>query len=130
MSRAAPVAPRLTPRQVRDEIRARVLDAERDRVVAIYLHGSRAKGTARPRSDWDVAVVVRDRVDDWMVDSLRLAALFYACPFSVDLQVFDRDEFEADRTTPGTLPSIIARTGELLYEHPSQSPRRDGPRLG
>lgn len=129
--------PTLTAQQVRDTIRRRILRAAGDRVLAVYLYGSRAKGTARPRSDWDVAVVMRDPVEDWTAESLRLGAIFDASPFAVDLQVFDREEFEADRTTPGTLPSIIVRTGERLYDRSAaldaarpEPARRQRPRVG
>ena len=33
--------------------------------VAIYLHGSRAQGTARHDSDADVAVLLQNEVEDW-----------------------------------------------------------------
>lgn len=102
--------------QVRTEIRRRILDAAGDRVRTIYLHGSRAKGTARPRSDWDVVVVLREPVDDWIEASLCLAELFYDCPFAVDLQAFGADEFDADSAIPGTLAYSIARRGERLAE--------------
>lgn len=36
---------------VRASIQSRILDADRDRVQAIYLFGSRVAGTARPTSD-------------------------------------------------------------------------------
>ena len=129
--------PAPTAQQIRDTIRRRILWAAGDRVGAVYLYGSRAKGTARPRSDWDVAVVFRDPVDDWPAESLRLSALFDACPFAVDLQVLDREEFDTYRTTPGTLPSILARTGERLYGRAAalddlarRPARRHGSRLG
>ena len=114
-------APALSPEQIRGEIRARLLESEGDRVVAIYLFGSRAKGTARQRSDWDVALVVRDRIQDWADESQRVGAVFYGGPYSVDLHVFDVDEFEDDRDMPGTLPRAIARHGEILYELAAES---------
>lgn len=124
-----PVVLTVSPRNVRDDIRSRLLRAEGDRVIAIYLFGSRAKGTARPRSDWDVGLVVRDPVDDWAEESLRIGALFYGSPFSFDLHVFDADEFEADRDIPGTLPRAITRHGELLYEHTPEPPPGTRPRV-
>lgn len=108
--------PTLSPADVRREIRDRLLAADGDRVAAIYLFGSRAKGTARPRSDWDVAVVMREPVGVWEDEDLRLGALFYGLPFAVDLHVFGEQEFAADHDLPGTLPSIILLRHELLYE--------------
>ena len=104
----------LTPDRIRDEIRQRLRDLVHNRACAIYLHGSRVKGTARPQSDWDVVVVLQDPVEDWAAESLRLAALFYSRPYAVDLQVFGDDEFTLDASIPGTLPYAVSRRGERL----------------
>ena len=111
---ARATAVQLTADRIRDEIRQRLRDAVRNRARAIYLHGSRVKGTARPQSDWDVVVVLQDPVEDWAAESLRLAALFYSRPYAVDLQVFGDDEFTLDASIPGTLPYAISRRGERL----------------
>ena len=103
-----------SPDDVRDNIRERLLEALGDRACAVFLHGSRAKGTAHGGSDWDIAVVLRDPVEDWVAESLRLSGLFYECPYSVDLQVFGADEFKVDAGDPGTLPYAIVRRGECL----------------
>ena len=115
---------------VRDEIRRRLLDAVGDRIVAVYLHGSRVKGTARPRSDWDVVVVLRDPVDDWIDEGLRLAALFYECPFAVDLQAYGEREFRDDAEAPGTLAYAVSRRGERLDDTPPDAEDRGRARLG
>ncbi|NUS96141.1 MAG: nucleotidyltransferase domain-containing protein [Gemmatimonadaceae bacterium] len=107
----------MTPDRVRDEIRERILGVVRDRARAIYLYGSRAKGTARAKSDWDVAVVLRGPLEDWAAESLRLSALFYPSSYAVDLQVFEDEEFSLDATVPGTLPYTVALRGERLYDH-------------
>lgn len=127
-----PAEPRIatSPDEIRDEIRRRILDAAGDRVLAIVLHGSRAKGTARARSDWDVAVVLRDPVEDWIAESLRLSALFYDCPFAVDLQVFGAAEIDEDSAVPGTLAYTLARRGEWLHDTTRRPPDRDRPRVG
>ena len=104
------------PDRIREDIRQRLLDAVGGRARAIFLHGSRAHGTARGKSDWDVAVVLRDPVEDWAAESLRLAALFYPCAYAVDVQVFGANEFNLDSAVPGTLPYAITRRGECLYE--------------
>ncbi len=107
-------SPKPSAIDIREEIRMRILDALQDRARRIFLHGSRVKGTARPTSDWDVVVVVRDPVIDWVAESLRLSALFYESAFAVDLQVFGDEEFALDTMVPGTLPYAIARRGERL----------------
>ena len=125
-----PSSTALTPADVRAEIRRRILAAAGDRVLAIVLHGSRVRGTARKRSDWDVAVVLREPVDDWIAESLRLSAPFYDCPFAVDLQAFGEAEFRADSTVPGTLAFTVARRGEWLHDATLDPPRRGRPGVG
>jgi uncharacterized protein len=114
---------------VRDAIRRRLFDAADDRIVAIYLYGSRVKGTARPRSDWDVVVVLRDPVDDWIEEGLRLAALFYDAPFAVDLQTYGEREFRDDAEVPGTLAYAVARRGERLDDTTPDSADRGRARV-
>lgn len=101
---------------VRRDICARILQADPARVRAIYLYGSRVRGTARPTSDWDIAVVLEGPVDDWVEDSRRIAALFNRRPYGVDVQVVSADEFAATSHIPSTLPYIVARSGERLYD--------------
>ncbi|MFO1162541.1 MAG: nucleotidyltransferase domain-containing protein [Reyranellaceae bacterium] len=42
------------------EYKRRVVDAFHDRVAKVVLFGSRARGDARPDSDWDIAVFLKD----------------------------------------------------------------------
>lgn len=64
-----------------------------------FLHGSRAKGTARPDSDIDVAAWFgSDAPDGWEVD----------VPARVDLAVLDRAPLE--------LAGRVALHGELLFD--------------
>lgn len=115
--RAMPIrGPQSDP--TRHALRHRIAEAVGDRLVAVILHGSRAKGRARLHSDWDVVVVLRDPIYDWIEESLQLAALFYDCPFAVDLQVYAESEFHDDADVPGTLAYAVSRRGELLYGTP------------
>jgi predicted nucleotidyltransferase len=99
------------------QICARVLEAERGRVSRVLFHGSRVSGRPRRTSDFDILVVVRDPVDDWMADSLRLANLFNDFPWPVDVQVFGEAEYNACVSVPGTLPYPASQRGLVLYEH-------------
>lgn len=51
-----------TPRRL---IRDEVLATFGDRVDGMLLFGSRARGDARPDSDWDVAVLLKDERRGW-----------------------------------------------------------------
>jgi predicted nucleotidyltransferase len=101
--------------QIAREITRRVLSASGDRVLKVILHGSRATGEARRTSDYDILVVMRDPVDDWVSESMRLTDLFNVSPWSVDLQVFGETEFEECRTVPGTLPCPASTRGISLH---------------
>jgi uncharacterized protein len=54
--------------------RAALDDAYGDRIERVVLFGSRARGDARPDSDWDVAVFLRDPDSFWK-ESGRLAEI-------------------------------------------------------
>ena len=45
--------------------RAALDQAYGDRIERVVLFGSRARGDARPDSDWDVAVFLKDMKDAW-----------------------------------------------------------------
>lgn len=63
-----------------------VEDAYGARLHAIHLFGSRARGDARPDSDYDVAVVLNDLGDYW-TERLRLADLAYDQLLARDIHV-------------------------------------------
>lgn len=75
-----------------------VEDAYGARLHAIHLFGSRARGDARPDSDYDVAVVLDDLADYW-TERLRLADLAYDQMLARDIHVqahpFGIDEWAA-----------------------------------
>ena len=81
-----------------------------DRIECIVLYGSRARGDAKPDSDYDIALFLKDLTDIWPdVDRL------------VDIQLAIRDETDADiHTMPFTTGSWRDRT-PLMHES-----RQDG----
>ena len=85
--------------------------AHRNDVVAAWLFGSRARGTARPESDTDVAVLrgkPRPRtLDEWPVE--LTAALEGAAGGAVDLVLMDGADSD--------LVHRVLRDGVLLVEH-------------
>ena len=84
--------------------------------LQIWLFGSRARGAARPDSDWDLAAVVPDDARDELFDPAVLWRLLRQDAFGADVLVFPKSEFEEDRTTPNTIPFVVAREGILLNE--------------
>jgi uncharacterized protein len=67
---ASPVTPDAVLAHFREELNA----AFGDRIERVILYGSRARGDARPDSDYDVAVFLRNFVDRWP-EMDRLAAI-------------------------------------------------------
>jgi predicted nucleotidyltransferase len=99
-----------------ERIRDAILKAAGDSVERILFHGSRALGKARPTSDYDILVVMRDPVENWVEASMRLSGLFDDFERPVDVQVFGRTEFEESRPVPATICYPADQFGVVLYE--------------
>ncbi len=91
---------------------------ERCRPVAVWLFGSRAKGTADPESDWDLLVVLPDSVSfeeqDDIVDAIDLRSLSQV---NADILSCGESDFKAAADIPNTLAYEIARTGFPIHEY-------------
>ncbi len=91
---------------------------ERCRPVAVWLFGSRAKGTAGPESDWDLLVVLPDSVpfeeQDEVVDAIRLRSISQV---DADILSCGESDFMAAIGIPNTLAYEIARTGFPVREY-------------
>lgn len=98
-------------------IRDTIVEAVGDSVERIVFYGSRVTGRARPSSDFDILVVLRDPVTDWLQSSLNLADLFNDFERPVDVQVFGETEFEESRPVAGTVAYPADRHGIALYAH-------------
>jgi uncharacterized protein len=85
-----------------------------DQLVAVVLLGSRARGDARPASDWDLLVIAEglpDRVFDRKMYLKRLLPL--SCLVAVSIIAHRQREFEA------SVPSLyldIALDGRIMYD--------------
>jgi hypothetical protein len=101
----------------RDE--AHALAFLRDRLVAalrprmVWLFGSRARGDARPDSDFDVLVVLPDGVS---CSHRQAAEPLVACGLPFDVVPCAWSDFVADRDLPGTLVHRAVTEGRLLYQ--------------
>jgi predicted nucleotidyltransferase len=109
-----------------ERIRDRILEAAGDAVERIVFYGSRVTGRARPTSDYDILVVLRDPVPDWAEASLQLSDLFSTFERAVDVQVFGETEYEESRPVAGTVAFPAHHHGLLLYAKPGGSSRSTG----
>ena len=107
-----------------------IVEAAGDAVQRIVFYGSRVTGRARPSSDFDILVVLRDPIDDWLESSLRLADLFNGFERLVDVQVFGEAEYEESRPVAGTVAYPADRHGIVLYANPARSSGSAGAAVG
>ena len=78
-------------------------------IEAVVLYGSRARGTARVTSDWDVAILSHAAPDDEEAATRLLGKLERVCPV-----VMKPESIEAHCNQGTRLESAIARQGRLL----------------
>lgn len=104
-----------------NQIRDRILEAEPGRVSRILFHGSRVNGRPRESSDFDILIVMRDPVDDWVSESMKLTGLFNDSPWLVDVHVYGEAEFEVSSAVPGTLAYPAATRGMVLHRESSRT---------
>ncbi len=108
-------APRLDLSPIK---RLLALIEERCRPAAVWLFGSRAKGTADSESDWDLLVILPDSVpfekQDDVVDAIQLRSLSQV---NADILTCSEGDFQTATSIPNTLAYEIARTGFPIHEH-------------
>ena len=82
----------------------------------VWLFGSRARGDARPTSDWDLVVVVPDDTEEQDLGPLVAWRLQRGSGVYADVIPCRASEFLSDCTTVNTLAYTVAREGVLIYE--------------
>ncbi len=87
------------------------------RPEAIFLFGSRAEGTERPDSDFDLLVILPDG-ETGPPDYLAAYAPVAGCGLGVDVVPCQMTDFKADRNKPGTIAYAADKEGRLVYARP------------
>lgn len=82
----------------------------------VWLFGSRARGDAGPRSDWDLLVVVDDGVDERALDPRSVWQVQRGSGCAADVFVCHAREFRDACGTVNTLAYDVAHEGVLLRE--------------
>ncbi len=106
----------VTPDSLAVEASVRIADAIRP--WRIVLFGSRARGTPKAHSDYDLYIEVDADESDLREIAGRIRELL-AGPESFDLKVFPRGTLERRRDDPGPIEWDVAREGRLLYAAPA-----------
>ena len=83
--------------------------------LEIWLYGSRAKGTHRPDSDWDLLLVVPDETDPALLDLVGAWGVTGALRPTVEVYPVLQREFDAGKRWLGSLAQIAATEGRRLY---------------
>lgn len=96
---------------------ALVAEAYRDRLVGIYLFGSRARGSARPESDADIAVVLKGFSGSALDEKMRLVDLAFDALTENGLMI---------QPWPFTQAEWERTQGEARFAGLLEAARRDG----
>lgn len=97
----------------------------RDRLVAslrpkaIWLFGSRARGDARPDSDFDLLVVLPDGLPPAAYRPERVSEPIVACGLGYDVVPCSQAEFLRQRERPGSLINRAVGEGRPIYRDPA-----------
>jgi predicted nucleotidyltransferase len=84
--------------------------------AAIYLFGSRARGTARPDSDFDLLVVMRPEDGEAGSDYERAHAPLLDCRVGCEVVPVPLSDFIENLADPTSLSYEARHRGRLLYE--------------
>src|SRR5688500_4094293 len=93
----------------------RIVAAGDGQIERVILFGSRARGTAEPRSDFDLLVVETQRRPAFAEEE-RLTDALEELGIWADLRVVSRTAFERTRSMVGYLSFAAARDGIVLFE--------------
>jgi predicted nucleotidyltransferase len=82
----------------------------------VWLYGSRARGDARPDSDWDLFIVTPDATGDRDLSPVVAGELRRGTGVCADLVPCRASEFREDCSVVNTLCNEVACDGVLIYE--------------
>ena len=101
---------------VADRLKDLILRTDGERISKIILFGSRARGNARPDSDYDLLVVMRDlgrtewnQVEVALYDAVRGAGV------AAEPHLITEEQFEETKEIIGSLAYPAAKEGVVLY---------------
>ncbi len=81
----------------------------------VLVFGSHARRQAGPESDLDLIVVMKTDKPFWE-RAIEVDSIFGLRNWPMDLLVYTPEEFAAQRTVIGTLPSMIQGETRVIYE--------------
>jgi predicted nucleotidyltransferase len=102
----------LSDHLIRDIVRRIVDTAHPDKVI---LFGSRARGDARPNSDFDV-LVIKPSDEPRYRRSIPLYVAVADLPVEVEVMVYTPEEVEEWKEVPQAFVTTAVREGATIYE--------------
>jgi predicted nucleotidyltransferase len=97
---------------LREMVRRLVAELRPER---IYLFGSRARGQVHSDSDYDLLLVVRERLGRGREMEQRANAALRGLGVPIDVVIHTSDYFEWMRAAAASLPATVEREGRLVY---------------
>ena len=99
-------------RTIKEEVEGRGL-----RIIRMLLFGSRAKGSNRPDSDWDILVVIDKRMDfmeKWeIIDAIKIRLARLGIPNDIILK--SEEELEESKDNVGEVTYYALREGIEIW---------------
>jgi uncharacterized protein len=80
-------------------------------LIRVVLFGSRARGTARSDSDYDLVVVVKESSEGWLERCQRASRLLRGSGAAVDVIVVTEAEYKEKVQDAGTIYQIASSEG-------------------
>ena len=102
--------------QILREIVNRILDMEQPERIVLF--GSRARGTARPNSDFDL-LVIKESAEPRYRRSAHLYTALASLPVEVEIMVYTPKEVAEWYAVPEAFVTTAIREGKVLYERQS-----------
>ncbi len=79
-----------------------------------YLFGSRAAGTHRPNSDYDIVLVVKSTDSTRIQNMAKCQKLLWDLDANVDVFVYPEDEFNQLKDDFSSIPEVAVQTGQEI----------------
>ena len=83
--------------------------------LEVWLFGSRAEGRARPSSDYDILVIVRDEDLEHWLDPVRAWQVGHDAGVIADIIPCTKGDFDEEKDEIDTLPRAAYTRGMRLY---------------
>ena len=83
--------------------------------IEIYLFGSKARGEDGPNSDYDLLVIVRDRVPREKRNQFQKLRGRLGLTEAIDVVIFTKEGFDSRLEVKTSLPATVVGEGKLLY---------------